>query len=305
MNIYCIGIVKNEADVIRQSLLAASSWATTIFVADNGSDDGTLEIIKELSETCHNIVFFGVIDDPFYPSIRTQIFHQYSHVSRPGDWWCRFDADEFFIDDPSAFLLGLPSYIDSVWSQCYQFYFTDLDYAKFVDDPDGFLALDLFQRFRFYSNNWSELRFVKHTRYMYWPIDRDWPVAAVSPSSATIRLRTYQHRSPEQITYRLASRLEIALRTGFSFQHVLNSVQKQRFSSFKDSSQSSLSEADFRSVIKSSGSLLSLDLCGFVCDPAFHPSYPRYFRFPSVPIKVFIAFFIHSLRTVRRLLVTP
>ena len=37
--------VKNEVDIIDQSLRAAASWCSKIYVFDNGSDDGTWETV--------------------------------------------------------------------------------------------------------------------------------------------------------------------------------------------------------------------------------------------------------------------
>jgi hypothetical protein len=36
MNIHCLCIVKNEADIIGEVLTEAAKWANNIFVADNG-----------------------------------------------------------------------------------------------------------------------------------------------------------------------------------------------------------------------------------------------------------------------------
>ena len=49
MNIYGLSLVKNEADIIEQSLRAAATWCSRIYVFDNGSDDGTWEMVQQLS----------------------------------------------------------------------------------------------------------------------------------------------------------------------------------------------------------------------------------------------------------------
>ena len=302
MNIFCIGIVKNESDIIRQSLLAASAWATAIYIADNGSDDGTQDILSELDKEHPNINFCGVIDDPFYSSIRTQIYRRFSSLSRPGDWWCRFDADEFFVDDPRAFLAKLPAIVDSVWSDCFQFYFTDVDYEEYLNDPKYFLELDLLSRFRFYKNNWSELRFVKHVDYMFWPEHESWPIAVVSPSRSRIKLKTFQHRNPSQIEQRLVSRLEIARRTGTSFQHVLKSKpgDSQMSAIGADRDMADLPETDYRVVIKNHKSLVSGGEFGLVSDPGFSPSYPWYFMIPSIRLRIILAFIIYFVKSIYR-----
>ena len=44
--IYSLLLVKNEADIIRTSILAAAQWSDKVIVMDNGSTDGTWEIVQ-------------------------------------------------------------------------------------------------------------------------------------------------------------------------------------------------------------------------------------------------------------------
>ena len=39
--IYSLLLVKNEADIIRSSLMSAVQWSDKVIVMDNGSTDGT------------------------------------------------------------------------------------------------------------------------------------------------------------------------------------------------------------------------------------------------------------------------
>lgn len=41
-------LVKNEADIVGYVLKEAEKWADKIFIIDNGSTDGTWEIIKSM-----------------------------------------------------------------------------------------------------------------------------------------------------------------------------------------------------------------------------------------------------------------
>ncbi len=43
MQIHSICLVKNEADIIEQTLKAGIDWSDFIYVFDNGSSDGTWE----------------------------------------------------------------------------------------------------------------------------------------------------------------------------------------------------------------------------------------------------------------------
>lgn len=48
MKIFAIMLVKNEADIVKSVILDAKKWADRIFILDNGSTDGTWEIIQSL-----------------------------------------------------------------------------------------------------------------------------------------------------------------------------------------------------------------------------------------------------------------
>lgn len=50
MKIHSICLVKNESDIIAQTLKAAVNWSDFIYVYDNGSTDGTWEKVISLSE---------------------------------------------------------------------------------------------------------------------------------------------------------------------------------------------------------------------------------------------------------------
>lgn len=252
MSIYCIGIVKDEDDIIGDVLLDASKWADRIYIVDNGSSDNTVEVIQSVVARTTNVEFLGVDNEPYTHGSFGKIFNRVSHISKPGDWWGRLDADEFYIDDPREFLSALPVSVDHVWSASCQFYMTDIDYLHYKNDPEVFLDTPLDQRFRYYSNNWSETRFAKHTSYFDWPVTTGWPDYMVACSNKRIRLRTYQYRTPEQIVKRLLIRYEVVKRTnGTSFSHVLKIKQsdelQQKLGINKPDDNNSI---DYRMVIK-------------------------------------------------------
>ena len=50
MKIFGLVVVKNEADIIYHTLKAASAWCDEIYVLDNGSADGTWQLIKQMAQ---------------------------------------------------------------------------------------------------------------------------------------------------------------------------------------------------------------------------------------------------------------
>ncbi len=252
MRIFCITVVKNEADVIGQTIEHARHWSDGIFVADNGSDDGTADVVRVLSERHDNIHFLGVFDVAFTDAIRGEIFAHVPDVSRTGDWWCRLDGDEFYIDDPRQFIAALPDDVDSIWGGCYQFYFTDLDYLRYCEDPIGFEQMPVMDRLRHYQGNRAEMKFVKHTPYFHWPTDQPWPVYTLNPADRYIRFRHYQHRSRAQIEKRLGIRLGVLHRTNATVvPHVVNNPQTRELQlRIGLDPDLPMESSDFRVVIK-------------------------------------------------------
>ncbi len=208
MKIFAISVVKNEADVIAQSLKDASRWADKIFILDNGSTDGTWEIVQSLASD--KIVPWKRDTTPFYDGIRAQVYQKFKHLAEEGDWWCfRLDADEFYVDNPRDFLANVPRYHHFVITDTIQFRLTKEDFVngsfpKTVDD------------IRYHDKlTWSETRFFRHRTQMEWTPDMERPKHMGVMHPRRIKLRHYQYRSLEQIKQRIAVRAE-ARKNGFA-----------------------------------------------------------------------------------------
>lgn len=217
MRIHSICVVKNESDIIVQSLTAAAKWSDFIYVLDNGSTDGTWEKVLDLSPTLRQVVPFRREDGPFDNRLRAEIFRHYRRQSLPGDWWCKLDADEFYIDSPREFLAGVPPQYDNVWSASFQYYLTEKDVVRFRENPALYgddVPVD--QKCRYYLNNWSELRLFKYSDRVTW--SEYSPDLLLRAYPQRIRLKHYQYRSPQQIEKRLATR-QSAMRRGVAFAH--------------------------------------------------------------------------------------
>jgi hypothetical protein len=209
MRIHGLCAVKNERDIIEQSLTAAAQWCDHIYVMDNGSDDGTWEELHRLAAKLPQLIPFKRDLRPFHSGIREDILQTYLANGRPGDWWCILDADEFCIDDPKQFLANVPRRYQCVWKQDYGYYFTEADLAAFRADPSLFADhVPVEERIRYYITEFSEIRFFRHElarKGIPWDSPRAYP--------RRIRIRHYQDRSPAQIQKRLDTRLE-GIRSG-------------------------------------------------------------------------------------------
>ena len=62
MKIFSICCVRDENDIVEETLKAALGWSDRIFVFDNGSVDGTWETLQDLAN-CDPIIELGGPDD--------------------------------------------------------------------------------------------------------------------------------------------------------------------------------------------------------------------------------------------------
>jgi glycosyltransferase involved in cell wall biosynthesis len=222
MKIHALCLVKNEADVLLETLESALDWCDHIYVFDNGSSDGTWELVKELARQHSQIVPYKQDDVLYCNSLRADIFNAFRGSARQQDWWCALDADEFYIDDPRVFLSKIPDHFRTVWSASLNYYFTDRDAIEYQQDPEKFLKTPVQERLRYYCNNWGELRFFRYSDDIMWSTQDQggFPPPMFSAPAYPVRiwLKHYQYRSPEQIERRLLTR-RAAMQASTGFWH--------------------------------------------------------------------------------------
>lgn len=219
MKIFCICMMKDEIDIIEQTLIAAADWADAIFVYDTGSKDGSWARVVALAKTYPQIVPYRSELIVFQDPLRGRVFRSFRHLASDGDWWCILDSDEIYIDEPRKFLTSVPPQYQIVWNASFQFYLTDADLMRYEQDPACFADdKPVEDKMRYYRNDWSEARFFKYDQELIWPEGQSFPYAgAIYPKR--IRLRHYKHRSPQQLQRRTAARQQ-AIRSGTtSFLH--------------------------------------------------------------------------------------
>lgn len=213
MRIYALTVVKDEQDIVEQTLRHALGWCERIGIVDNGSTDGTWQTINALaSEFPGRVVPVGVFDGLFSEDLRLLPFRHLLTVAEPPDWWCRLDADEIYPEDPRAFLSALPR-TDCRVNAINLFYeFTDLDMAAW-DRGDETIAdrqRPIQQRRRYYRASYQELRFMRHHPRLSWRAGDAWPGPRGPLSPRHILMQHFRSRDPLQLQARLAIRDEAA-----------------------------------------------------------------------------------------------
>lgn len=89
-------MVKDEADVIAGTVLHMAAEVDFLVVADNGSTDGTREILAELAD---QLPALTVVDDPevgYYQSDKMSRLAEYA-ATQGATWIVPFDADEVWV----------------------------------------------------------------------------------------------------------------------------------------------------------------------------------------------------------------
>ena len=203
--IYSLLLVKNEADIIRESLLAAAEWSDKVIVMDNASEDGTWEIVQQLAQTNSRIVPFMQYKGTFHIGLRAKAFKAFRHEMSSKDWWCvRLDADEFFRDNPREFLEKLPKHYTVVKKQSTDYVLTQEDVeagmltGNFTEDRDSIV--------HFLPEKRKERRFMRHSPWLLWNESWRYPHPMGCTAPQCIPVDHYQYRSPQQMQRRFSTR---------------------------------------------------------------------------------------------------
>ena len=199
------------------SLREKLTWCDFIYIYDNGSTDDTWAVAQRVAAVEPKRIFpFRSDGKAFRDGLRAEVFNHYRGNARPGDWWCRADVDEFYVDNPRDFLAAVPRLHYVVWSAHIQYLFTEVDLAHFEQTRVSRMPEDLP---RYYIANYSEPRFFRHRERLAWNEDNAWPTHMGLATPRRIRVRHYQFRSPSQIERRLVTRREAAERGYEHFRH--------------------------------------------------------------------------------------
>lgn len=218
MKLNAICMVKNEADVIKETLLNATHFCHRIYVFDNGSTDGTWEILQILAKRHSQIVIAAHSDEIFKNQLRNRVYNMFHHNFSDDDWWYILDADEMLSEDPKPLLQEAQHKgydMLRVWQA--QFYFTDADMAAYEQEDK---RLSVSQRRRYYRINWREPRFFRNRQQQQWSesVTGRLPPFCSRMYYKSPVCRHYAQRTPEQIQ----QRNQIRINNPFSFFHLKN-----------------------------------------------------------------------------------
>ena len=218
MKIYSLLVVKDEADVVGLSVMDACRWSDKVIVIDNGSTDGTWELIQELATTNPRVIPFMRYEGPFHIGLRSKAFKAFRKEMRCVDWWCvRLDADEFYPGDVRSFLNQIPWYCRTVKKH-------STDYVITHEDLDEGLVTGNFDTDRHnlhycLPDHRAERRFMRHSPLLIWLPRWRYPHPWGIVAQAQRPVDHYQYRSPEQMQRRHSNRQKAKADGCGSFSH--------------------------------------------------------------------------------------
>ncbi len=221
MKLNAICVMKNEADIVEATLVNAAQFCDNIYIFDNGSTDGTWEIVNRLADTHSNIHIYCQSGEVYRNQLRNRVYNDFYQQFSDKDWWYILDADEILAEDPRPLLqkaLKQGKNAMDVWQA--QFYFTDTDLRNYNSEDKN---LSIPERRRYFKINWREARFFLNDPNAYWPenVSGRIPKRCNKNASQAPVCKHYAERTPEQIAQRRKCRTS----NPFSFLHVKNKAE--------------------------------------------------------------------------------
>jgi glycosyltransferase involved in cell wall biosynthesis len=225
IKIYSLLLVKDEVDVVGLSVADACRWSDKVIVIDNGSTDGTWELLQTMARNNPVIVPFLRYEGPFHIGLRSRAFKAFRKEMRCCDWWCvRLDSDEFYPGDVRAFLSRVPWYCRTVKKQSTDYVITEEDLSEGLLSGDFSRDKELLRYCL--PQRRSERRFMRHAPWLVWLPRWRYPHPWGRVWREEIPVNHYQYRSEQQMQRRYANRQQAKQEGCGSFSHETGSSWK-------------------------------------------------------------------------------
>jgi hypothetical protein len=199
-------LVRDEADVLPETLTHTLTWADEVHVLDTGSTDGSWEIVHDFARRDSRVRPFASAPLSAHLGLRGVMFEAIRHTFRPGDWIGRCDADEIYHVLPPRFIEEhVRPWEGRVFASFYNFALLR-DQLDQPDTPAHARVIDALRHFTIDTSMWAESRWYRYRPGMRWRFLDPNPVFPGLAAERRIPIRHYRNRSLPQIAHRLALR---------------------------------------------------------------------------------------------------
>lgn len=212
MAFFCLLIVRDEGDIIDQSLKHLLTWADRIFILDTGSLDNTWEKIQEIALNNKRIKLLGKSPVVYSNNIaRGYMFEEARKEMSHGDWLIRVDADEFYHIPPPQFVEERMCKRETLaYRHYYDFVLTHQEVRNWENGSetiqDRVRPIEERRRW-YYTYPYTEPRLCRYRENMKWPIDASFPKYSGYTARERLPIRHYSQRDPLQLDRRCRLRL--------------------------------------------------------------------------------------------------
>jgi glycosyltransferase involved in cell wall biosynthesis len=206
--------VRDEGDIIAQTLAHLLAWCDTLHILDTGGTDETWEIVQDAASRDPRIRLMGSHELSFRDTLRAWMFERARPCFRRGDWIARLDADEIYDTPPPRFVRESLRWPEGrIYAQHYEFVLrrSEADAWERGEETPADRARPIRDRRRwFHPDLFPEIRLFRYRRGMRWDPERYEPFNAGLLARRRIPVRHYRCRDPEQVARRCALRSRAA-----------------------------------------------------------------------------------------------
>jgi len=207
MRFHGIMLVRDEADVIRETMGELLKWIDSLTVYDTGSIDGSWEIVQEFAKADERVIAWKREAVCFEDSLRAHPFDEMRSGYAPGDWVGRIDADEVYHIPPPQFMRERVRKGENlVFGELLDFILLPREVRAIVAGSEDLTRPIQERRRHFVLNTFPEPRWFRYRRSMRWPVGRGRPMFAGPAARERIPVRHYRWRTPNQAHQRCALR---------------------------------------------------------------------------------------------------
>lgn len=208
-------LVRDEGDILAQTIAHLLTWCDALHVLDTGSTDATWDIVREAASRDPRVRPFEHREQVMRIGLRGLMFEAARREYRRGDWIAYVDADEFYHVPPPVFVREHVAPREGrVFTQHYEFVILRSEMERWERGGVRMRTIpDICEdRTRYFVDDFMvlEARLFRFRPGMRWPIEHSNPLFPGVAAQARIPVRHYRWRSPAQIEQRLALRQRMA-----------------------------------------------------------------------------------------------